>query len=163
MAKVASRNKDVKKPVSPDSQVEVQSQIVQINILGVQIAVNEAGAEPAECSFEIAVNHRFQFDLNMVSVVLRITMHHDPPMEPLAVVTIECKFFMNILNDIVIREPLLKLPDDITDAINGVSISTSRGVLFGILRGTPLQGIVMPMIDISSKRRMLRDTGPVAA
>jgi hypothetical protein len=42
------------------------------------------------------------------------------------------------------------LPNDLVHIINGIAISTSRGVLFTKQQGTFLEGVCLPIIDLSS-------------
>ena len=40
------------------------------------------------------------------------------------------------------------LPVDLANSINGLSVSTTRGVFFSQVRGTSLHNVVMPLVDM---------------
>lgn len=42
------------------------------------------------------------------------------------------------------------LPPDLMATLNGIAISTTRGIMFGVFKGTPLHGALLPLMDVKA-------------
>jgi len=42
------------------------------------------------------------------------------------------------------------IPPDLLAILNGIAISTTRGILFGVFKGTPLHGAILPLMDVKA-------------
>lgn len=42
------------------------------------------------------------------------------------------------------------IPSDLQAILNGVAISTTRGIMFGVFKGTPLHGALLPLMDVKA-------------
>jgi|JI6StandDraft_1071083.scaffolds.fasta_scaffold410391_2 hypothetical protein len=42
------------------------------------------------------------------------------------------------------------LPPDLLATLNGIAISTTRGIMFGVFKGTPLHGALLPLMDVKA-------------
>lgn len=39
------------------------------------------------------------------------------------------------------------IPPELQATLNGIAISTTRGIMFGVFKGTPLHGALLPLMD----------------
>lgn len=42
------------------------------------------------------------------------------------------------------------IPEDLLATLNGISISTTRGVMFGVFKGSPLHSALLPLMDVKA-------------
>lgn len=42
------------------------------------------------------------------------------------------------------------IPPDLQATLNGIAISTTRGIMFGVFKGTPLHGAILPLMDVKA-------------
>jgi hypothetical protein len=42
------------------------------------------------------------------------------------------------------------IPPDLLATLNGIAISTTRGIMFGVFKGTPLHGALLPLMDVKA-------------
>ncbi len=42
------------------------------------------------------------------------------------------------------------LPPELMATLNGIAISTTRGIMFGVFKGTPLHGALLPLMDVKA-------------
>lgn len=42
------------------------------------------------------------------------------------------------------------IPEDLLATLNGIAISTTRGIMFGVFKGTPLHGALLPLMDVKA-------------
>lgn len=45
---------------------------------------------------------------------------------------------------------LAVIPPELLATLNGIAISTTRGIMFGVFKGTPLHGAVLPLLDVKA-------------
>ena len=45
---------------------------------------------------------------------------------------------------------LTVIPPDLLATLNGIAISTTRGIMFGVFKGTPLHGAILPLMDVKA-------------
>jgi len=42
------------------------------------------------------------------------------------------------------------IPEDLLATLNGIAISTTRGIMFGVFKGTPLHAALLPLLDVKA-------------
>lgn len=45
---------------------------------------------------------------------------------------------------------MVSIPPDLLAILNGIAISTTRGMMFDMFKGTPLHGAILPLLDVKS-------------
>jgi len=65
-------------------------------------------------------------------------------------------FFIENMEILIDESNEIVLPDQFAFALNSISISTSRGILFSYNKGTYLDNVIMPLID-TSKTKLEKD------
>jgi hypothetical protein len=125
---------------------QIQFRFVNIQITSKQLV--EPKPVEIQVNFKIKVDTKVQADLNLVIMNVVVVIQDVKTNDMLAEFAISC-FFEIIdfhkhikLND----DQLYVIPPHLESTIKPVSISTSRGVVYSDLRGTYLQGIIMPVV-----------------
>lgn len=102
-------------------------------------------------------NSRFRFDMqlkqslnleeNNVIVVSQYKIFHDDEKEQIADAKISCIFHLHDIKQYSIESTEFSLSEQLITILNSISISTSRGVLFSLFKGTPLQTVILPIVN----------------
>ncbi|MFA6401224.1 MAG: hypothetical protein WCX31_06305 [Salinivirgaceae bacterium] len=130
----------------------VQYQIKGIEILDVQLIYPENPQEKLEkYGFEISLEHKVNFSSKIVFVVPKITIINDLNKSVLGSIRISCAYQVENFDQFADEaKGTINFPKYFELAINTVSISTARGIMFGQFRGTLLQNAILPVIDPNS-------------
>ena len=95
---------------------------------------------------DINIEHRFKIEYNRIFVIVSIDIMDENDDTKLSSFKISCVYNVKDLNEFV-DDNKLYLPDEMIAAMNSISLSTCRGILFSSLRGTFLHNVILPIID----------------
>lgn len=98
--------------------------------------------------FDINLEHRPDPEKNIFAVVCSVTIFNETREELLGKLRSGCIYLIKDLgqftND---SSKVIELPESVATALNSVAISTTRGLMFSIFRGTFLHQAVLPIVD----------------
>jgi hypothetical protein len=101
--------------------------------------------------FDINLEHRLNIDNNLVIVVCSVSVLNENKDQLMGQLKSSCIYLVEKLRDhIGENSKSLRLPDDFIITLNSESISTTRGLMFSLFRGTFLHNAVLPIIDPKS-------------
>lgn len=96
--------------------------------------------------FNIKIEHLVNIDENWIAIKPNVEIFTEESDIILGKISSSLIFeFENLANYIVEKE--VKLPSDIIIAMNSISISTIRGIMFSTFKGTYLHNAFLPVID----------------
>lgn len=128
--------------------------LVTINLLSLNIErFSGQEIDLLDLKFNMNIEQRIAKDSRQVVVILNIKISDTPDNKTMyGEITVGCIFEIeNILdyesND---KEKTIILPNGISEILYSIAISTTRGVIYSELKGTHLQGALLPIIDPSS-------------
>ena len=127
----------------------VQYQIKAIEILDVQLIFSEKPLEKLEkYGFELSLEHKVNFSNKIVFVVPKITVINELNKTVLGSIRISCAYQVENFDQFTnAAKGTVQFPLNFELAINTVSISTARGIMYAQFRGTHLQNAILPVID----------------
>lgn len=96
--------------------------------------------------FTINIEHLINIKDNLIAIKPNIEIFTEENETILGTLTASLVFEFDNLSAFVIENEI-KLPLDIIIAINSLSISTVRGIMFSTFRGTYLHNAFLPVID----------------
>jgi hypothetical protein len=99
---------------------------------------------PQEVQFEIQVKQEVSLKEKIVISIITIIIKDQNAIE-VAQLTVSCIFEVDNITEIVIHNPSSVA---LGFKLNQVTISTARGVMFGLFRGTVLGEVVLPIVDV---------------
>lgn len=108
---------------------------------------------PAEMiyNFDISLEHRPDPEKNLFAVVCSVTIFNETREELLGKVRSGCVYLINDLGQFANESSkVISLPEPVVTALNSVAISTTRGLMFSLFRGTFLHNAVLPIVDPAS-------------
>lgn len=101
--------------------------------------------------FDISLEHRPDPEKNIFAVVCSVTIFNETREELLGKLRSGCVYLIKDLGQYAnTSSKVIELPEPIVTALNSVSISTTRGLMFSIFRGTFLHHAVLPIVDPTS-------------
>ena len=120
-------------------------------LIGMELADFEIRSkrEIKDCliNFKIEINHIISED-GKVQVNARISILHE--VESLSSTNIICTFLIENYKEWLDLQGLTngQLPTELANLINGITISSLRGVMFIKLQDTFLESIILPIVDM---------------
>jgi hypothetical protein len=105
--------------------------------------------ENAMFRFETNIEHKVNFDEKVIIVVSSFVISCDDLNEKVGNAVVSCVYSVENLDDFVDENNVFILPDNFISMFNSISISTCRGVLFTLFRGTPLHSVILPIINLT--------------
>lgn len=125
----------------------VKFQIENIEINQITVLPQPQTFSPENYEFKLNVEHLFNVEEETVMVVASANIFSDKK-KHLADVKINVFYRVeNLKNFENKKEKKMEFPEDFTTAINAVSISTLRGVMFSQFRGTYLHNAFLPVVS----------------
>jgi len=102
-------------------------------------------------NFDINIEHRINPENDILIVVCTVLVFNEKRDEQLGKLKAGCIYLINDLKRFINGETkALELPEPVATALNSVSISTTRGLMFSMFRGTYLHNAVLPVVDPTS-------------
>ncbi|MBJ2172922.1 hypothetical protein JBL43_01650 [Aureibaculum sp. A20] len=100
--------------------------------------------------FDLQLNQSFNLDRELVIVTCVINVSDNDTKDKLGHIKASCLYSVEKLEKYIDKEKsTTTLPDDVTVMLNSISISTVRGVMYGMFRGTFLNGAILPVVNPS--------------
>ncbi len=100
--------------------------------------------------FDLQVQHSFNLDRELVIVTCNVDVLDNNSKDKLGNVNASCLYYIeNFKQYCDEKTNIPSLPQDVVTMLNSISISTIRGVMYGIFRGTFLNGAILPVVNPS--------------
>ena len=100
--------------------------------------------------FDINIEHRFSLENNNVFVIVAIHIFLRETGIKVGSAKISCIYKVEQLKNYVDNINQISFPQDFIISLNSISLSTCRGVIFALFRGTFLHNAVLPIVDPKS-------------
>lgn len=128
----------------------VKFQIENIEINQITVSPQPQTFSPENYEFKLNVEHLFNVEEETVMVIASANIFSNKK-KHLAEVMINVFYRVeNLKNFENKKEKKMEFPEDFTTAINAVSISTLRGIMFSQFRGTYLHNAFLPVVSPKS-------------
>jgi len=96
--------------------------------------------------FDMNIEHRFKLDTKTVFVIVTFNIFAQDTDFKLGNAKISCIYNVTNLDEFVDKDKIT-VPNDIIITLNSISLSTCRGVLFTLFKGTFLHHAILPIVD----------------
>lgn len=135
--------------MSSKKEENIEFQLINIEILGSEIkSPKEPLPNNTVFSFDIALEQRFNVEQELIFVICDITTFpQENPEQKFGNYRSSCVFKVNDLSKYITENKKINLSENFTTTINSVAISTTRGLMFSMFKGTFLQGAILPLLD----------------
>lgn len=124
------------------------------------VQLNESHIHPVPSHDEAASGLNFTVNLEnavheengwvMCTVTVSIVTQRSAT--PLGKLSATLSFALADFNTLVYKndQGIAVIPPDLLATLNGIAISTTRGIMFGVFKGTPLHGALLPLMDVKA-------------
>lgn len=103
-------------------------------------------------NFDINIEHRFDIQNNRIIAITNFRILIEGIEDAVGSASISCIYNILEMNKYIEGKDI-KLPDEFITTINSLSLSTSRGILFTLFRGTFLHSAILPIINPSDFKK----------
>lgn len=103
--------------------------------------------ENATFRFETNIEHKVNLEENSIIVISSFSITCEELNENVGKAVISCVYLIDTMRDFVGENNSFNLPEETRTMFNSISLSTCRGVLFTLFRGTPLHTVILPVVN----------------
>ena len=98
--------------------------------------------------FDLQAQHSFNLEKELVIVTCNISVLDNNSKDKLGHVNVSCLYYVENFEQYFDKKTNApNLPQGVITMLNSISISTIRGVMYGIFRGTFLNGAILPVVN----------------
>ena len=103
----------------------------------------------SDFSFDIRTELKINDEHQWFMIITDIKVRKKDQDDVLGKVKTQCVYHIDQFADITAKgsDGKIKIPKQLTDTLNSISLSTTRGIMFSAFRGTYLHHAVLPVID----------------
>ena len=132
----------------------VEKNDIKFNIRGIEL-VQSSITPPQKLDaaienfvFNVAVTQKIEIASKVIAIFVRVGILIKDVTEEIGNLTTACYFNVENFDDLSKdKEGKIIVPELITNALNAISISTTRGVIFSTFKGTFLHNALLPVLD----------------
>ena len=123
----------------------LQFKINATELQAFQLLQPKSAFDPNTIEFKIQLEHKMDTKQSLLAVICSINLMSNKDL--LGSITVNCLYWVEDLDKISTLKKNKKQLGFLIDAVNAISISTTRGFLAATTRGTFLQTVILPIID----------------
>ncbi|WP_417872494.1 hypothetical protein [Xanthomarina gelatinilytica] len=98
--------------------------------------------------FDLQLQHSFNLERELVIVNCKVDVLNNETKDKLGHISASCLYYVEDIKQYFDEDTNVpNLPEGVIVMLNSISISTIRGVMYGIFRGTFLNGAILPVVD----------------
>lgn len=102
--------------------------------------------------FDLQLQHSFNLQRELAIVTCKINIFDNDSKDKFGHINASCLYYVENLEQYIDKEKNnYNLPEGAVVMLNTVSISTVRGVMYGMFRGTFLNGAILPIVYPTSQ------------
>lgn len=105
-------------------------------------------------NYTIKIEHRIPDDQPIIGVIINVEILNEEKAIKLASLTANCVFEIENMYDFRNSLGMLVLPEEFLITLNSITISTTRGIMFTLFRGTFLHNAILPIVDPSQMEKV---------
>ena len=131
-------------------KLDMKFQIKGVEVLNIELT-QPPKKLPAKVTFNfnVSIKHKINPQKKIVLVLVGVNMFHENKENLLGKILVNCVYLIENFDEIVQEKESQKFyfTKEITDLLNSISISTTRGVMASVFRGTVLHNAILPVIN----------------
>lgn len=97
--------------------------------------------------FEMQTSLNVNAEESRITVNSKFKIFYDDEKDHIATANISCVYHVTNLSQLISESENKKLPNEIITSLNSISLSTCRGIIFTLFRGTPLHSVILPIVN----------------
>lgn len=136
---------------APNSPYKYGLAFVELNEAHIQAIPTQGGSIPG---FNFTIKVENGVDPEKSYVLSRVTVHVMPQKSETILGKLTATIGYSVSDFATVakkdEQGQVNVPAELLATLNGIAISTTRGILFGVLKGTPLHGAYLPLVDVKN-------------
>ena len=135
--------------MSEQEAINIEFQIKAIEILNSSlIEPKKKLPKVVEFQFDISLEHRISLEKDTIIVICTVSIFNEIKDQMYGQLCASCIYHVVNLNEIAKKTPTKnQLPTQFLMALNSISVSTMRGLMYSSYKGTFLHNAILPIID----------------
>lgn len=122
-------------------------ELLEINLQHPQIQLNQERTY----NFNINIEQRINNEEKLIVVITFVDLIYENDNQSHASIKTSCIFSIANFQDFIVGNTNeVKFPDQFVVALNSISLSTTRGIMFTSFKGTFMHNVLMPIVDPSA-------------
>ena len=98
--------------------------------------------------YEFGIEHKINLEIKKIFVICSISILSEQFEGSFANAKISCIYgFPEIETFFNKDDKKIEIPENVSITLNSITLSTCRGVMFTLLRGTFLHNVILPIVD----------------
>lgn len=130
---------------------QLKFKIKQIEII--EFALKDAGkviTKDTVFRFETKIKHIIDAEKKVIDVIPDFNIYCDGSNYEIANTQVAVSFLLENIKEYFDQNGKLELPLQFIQMLNSLSISTCRGIMFALFKGTHLHSVILPIINPSN-------------
>lgn len=107
--------------------------------------------------FDTTVERKVNLKEKLIIITSSFNIFCDQTNSNISNAKISCVYYIENIHQFIDESEKFELPEHVNTMFISISISTCRGVLFTLLRGTPLHSVILPIINPKELIRTSQD------
>lgn len=134
------------------NQVVFEFKLTAVELLEFSLTFNERLITDLKLfHYNINIEHRIVEESKLVMVIMHVSVLHEDQESILATVKASCVYEVTNIEEIIKKQGNnLSILEGASTIVNSITISTVRGIMFSLFRGTILHNAILPVIEPKS-------------
>lgn len=131
-------------------EIKLEIRIAEMETLTFEMPRTDLHPSPTQVNFTVSINHNVDVSRKAMSVVVSTLLHGATQAERLAFLELKITYQFSDVSQVFIpnrQNNTLEMNAQLMLMIYSTSLSTTRGVLYTLLKDSPLEKIYLPIID----------------
>jgi hypothetical protein len=130
-----------------DNTVNFQIRSIELLDFSMNSPMKPLGAETT-FNFDINLEHKVNPEKDFLIVVCTVTVLNESREVQFGKLRAGCIYFIEKVDQFINPESkTVELPEPLALTLNSISLSTTRGMMFSLFRGTFLHNAILPIVD----------------
>ena len=135
-------------------QTSVKYKINAVELLNLEMKhPSDSNIDFSAFHFDMKLQHRVNSEKKLVFVITNVTVLSQDKSTQIGSLQTSCIFQVDNFEELMDSEKNVKFPDTFLDEINGMAISTTRGIMYSEFKGTFLHKAVLPVFKSENLRK----------
>jgi hypothetical protein len=134
---------------TPGAPPQAMIRISSIEILKTEITAPKTEGVPIRHSYTVNLQNKIDVENRLIDVLVSVLIHGDEQKEKYASFETKISFQVEDISPVVqkLEDSQLRVNSAFLITLNSISISTTRGLIFSLMKGTFLDKSFLPIID----------------
>lgn len=148
------------KHMDKNDVVKIETRLKGIDIIKCSIHEVANYQSITNFNFNVLIDSRYNKNDNLLFNIVTVDITNEEQSVVYGSISVNCIFEITNSDEIMIfkENGLVEINNEVHELLNNISISTTRGVMFGTFKGTFLHQAYLPIFDLKNKVNLPKTT-----